>query len=675
MLVKAGGKFNLWDTNGRRGDILNALTIYLTTLDELDKEYPNEKWGRYPQSIKQFEFYKRAVEKSSDVFKQHGSLDRIQELINQNKVAFYNKDENFAASIGLMPYKATNPMWKDFDVNVESRARHYTANLVKYGFTNNSREITPVGREFLLSKTKKDVLESILPIDDINIVLLRQLLRLRVFEELPNGNYSFYNPALYCMKLLLSDDDYNRSALFTEILTQGKDGTALKTPDTFLTNENVGEEEFGRYINSRKSRDKTQDEYYLFYLALRDFVDNRSQKKYDNLVSLYEECDKKSINGAFLMCEPLVFNKKGILSLSEFLKENENSKWLDKEIEFNKFFYEQHIASKADRLLSEYGDTLFRMLTATGVFSFGKLPELLYKEFFTALLSSVNIDEYIFGEVSEEKFNEYEDCFGQTQSLSSIFDLSSTQVNEVIEKLQEIYSNDVKAMLSDEKSKKLAEHIRNKYPKDKVIELLQYFSDRNNDSKIQSFVNPATDVPTIYEYVVAIAWYYISDRNYSLFNSLNLTLDGNCEPMHHAGGGMGDIVVEYPDEVIMLEVTLMNKMAQKRGEWEPVLRHSINIKAENEHKRVTTLFVADELDTNTINIWRAVASVPLEASNSEAETDHVYIMPFTNKDICDFMIANIQSEKIINSVRESYDSINYSFDREWRNKVLQSISA
>lgn len=55
----------------------------------------------------------------------------------------------------------------------------------------------------------------------------------------------------------------------------------------------------------------------------------------------------------------------------------------------------------------------------------------------------------------------------------------------------------------------------------------------------------------------------------------------------------------------MLEVTLMNKSAQKRGEWEPVLRHSLNNKAEHMEIDTLTFFVTDELDYNTINIWRS----------------------------------------------------------------------
>ena len=123
----------------------------------------------------------------------------------------------------------------------------------------------------------------------------------------------------------------------------------------------------------------------------------------------------------------------------------------------------------------------------------------------------------------------------------------------------------------------------------------------------------------------------------------------------------------------MLEATLMNKSAQKRCEWEPVLRHAINLKAENEDKQVTTLFIADELDTNTINIWRAVASVPLQASKNKAETNKVYIMPFTNSDMVHFLKHNITGNNILKIVRNSFDELNQEFDTGWRGEILNEL--
>lgn len=65
------------DTNGRRSDVLNALKIYLEILEELKEVYPTESWGTYPDSLSQFLFYEKALEKSKDVFKIHSNYDNF----------------------------------------------------------------------------------------------------------------------------------------------------------------------------------------------------------------------------------------------------------------------------------------------------------------------------------------------------------------------------------------------------------------------------------------------------------------------------------------------------------------------------------------------------------------------------------------------------------------------
>lgn len=63
MIVESNQIFNLMDTNGRRSDVLNALKIYLEILEELKEVYPTESWGTYPDSLSQFLFYEKALEK------------------------------------------------------------------------------------------------------------------------------------------------------------------------------------------------------------------------------------------------------------------------------------------------------------------------------------------------------------------------------------------------------------------------------------------------------------------------------------------------------------------------------------------------------------------------------------------------------------------------------------
>lgn len=162
-----------------------------------------------------------------------------------------------------------------------------------------------------------------------------------------------------------------------------------------------------------------------------------------------------------------------------------------------------------------------------------------------------------------------------------------------------------------------------------------------------------------------------------MLNSFNLTLSANFEPLTHAGGGMGDIVIYEEKQVIMLEATLMNANSQKRGEWEPVLRHSVNLKIDEEsstNREVTTFFIADSFDFNTINIWKAISSVPLQSSSDKDKyTDNVIIMPINNDELSKLMDRKNEYNSIIQQVRKLFLKDITSFDKDWREKFISTV--
>ena len=90
--------FNLMNTNGRRNDVLNALKIYLEVLEEIKSEYPTESWNSYPESIAQYVFYVKALEKSKDVFKVHKKFDSFSESISDDFQQFIDKDNDWIDS-------------------------------------------------------------------------------------------------------------------------------------------------------------------------------------------------------------------------------------------------------------------------------------------------------------------------------------------------------------------------------------------------------------------------------------------------------------------------------------------------------------------------------------------------------------------------------------------------
>lgn len=143
-------------------------------------------------------------------------------------------------------------------------------------------------------------------------------------------------------------------------------------------------------------------------------------------------------------------------------------------------------------------------------------------------------------------------------------------------------------------------------------------------------------------------------------------------------GREGDIVIYEADKVIMLEATLMNASSQKRGEWEPLLRHSINLKVEEETantgREVTSFFIADSFDYNTINIWKAVAAVPLQSSNDKDKfTDNVVIMPVNTDELSSLIDKSSEYDEIISKVHKLFEVDKINFDIEWREKFMGAI--
>ena len=97
MIVERNQIFNLMDTNGRRSDVLNALKIYLEILEELQETFPAEHWGTYPESLSQFLFYEKALEKSPDVFKKHSNYDHFIRELGDDCRKFLDRDRSWVA--------------------------------------------------------------------------------------------------------------------------------------------------------------------------------------------------------------------------------------------------------------------------------------------------------------------------------------------------------------------------------------------------------------------------------------------------------------------------------------------------------------------------------------------------------------------------------------------------
>ncbi len=699
MIVEKGHIFNLMDTNGRRSDVLNALKIYLEILEELKEVCPTESWGTYPSSLSQFLFYEKALEKSKDTFKVHKNYDNFINDLGEDYQAFIAREKEWIQN-NLAGFARV------LDEAIEKRARHYTSNLVKMGFTNSDRSITEAGYSYLRGSIVRDDLEEILPLDNVNIALFRQLAKLKIFSDSSEGKRQYYSPFIMALVLLLdggtmdehtfevivqglspySGDDVKEAVRGNSIsaaaLEESIRNISIDFPEELIGKSDIEYEAFKNIFKGSKSNDFISKAYYHFFKALKNFRDHKTEETYGDLMKCFEEENAASIYKAFGYGKAIFSagNRGSRYGLERFMENNAGHPLLTSE-DYVGAFYAAYARSKWIDGIREYSDTTTRLLSATGLFKFKNLPELSYREILSVIFDVNQLRANIFGEMTDEEYASYEETensyFGKSLSLAQIFHYTDNDVSAItgnIEKLLGVAAvTEVKKYLNDRKNTDFIAHIHNKYPKEKIMELLPLFSDRRKDNQIKKEVNDAATVPTIYEYIIGIAWYYISNQEFDLYSSLNLTLNADFEPVIHAGGGDGDIVIRYEEMIVMLEVTLMNKQAQKRGEWEPVLRHSLNLKAANEPKETITFFIADELDHNTINIWRAVAAASLESTNTHTKVDGVVIMPFTNKEILMFLEKEVYYKDIVNAVKVSFAKVPRITDVKWHDQIMSNL--
>ena len=705
MKISESQVFNLMDTNGRRSDVTNALQGYLEILDEI-LNYKKLNWGRMPESMAQYEFYRRAIEASPDVFEIHTPYDNLMAQLDKNPDFLAALNQYNTTWIKDFVSREYGDVLKQFDKGIEDRARHYTSNLVKLGFTDDERTISPVGELLLdLNKLERDGLEKTLPIDGVNLVYLRQLLKLRIFDS---DCDRFYSPLCFAIYVLLRQTRVAEKE-FCELVQGLNPYVEIDDIDGYIANYEAGDvvenieveipieishkgkisrDTFVSLFKNGKSG-SVIDVYWNYYERLWDFADSKSALKLGELLSYYES-NKDKLNKAFGRGQNIFSYRLGERpDVKDFLEEYEYML----EPTVNEYAYVEFMKSKTMDQIREYSDTTKRMFNATGIISFSNgYVELAYRELCECIFEENSLKRLMFGRISEELSPYYEDYFDyedsiysyfcEVTSLKNILNYQEDEEEYIKESIRKEFDDapidEIPQIVADKRRQEFSSFIAKTYPEERVKELLAMFGDRANDKRLKDIVSSDATVPTIYEYVVGLAWYYFSGKKIDLLSSYNLTLSASFEPLIHAGGGQGDIVIYESDKVVMLEATLMNANSQKRGEWEPVLRHSINLKIDEEvadtGREVTSFFIADEFDFNTINIWKAIAAVPLQSSVDKSKfTDNVVIMPISSNELCGLMDKNIEYDSIIHKVHELFEVDKVKFDVEWRDKFMTKI--
>lgn len=194
------------------------------------------------------------------------------------------------------------------------------------------------------------------------------------------------------------------------------------------------------------------------------------------------------------------------------------------------------------------------------------------------------------------------------------------------------------SILRNERLRRFNELIDRKFTDDVLVELLDKFKTRE-DATIQSIVSDSADVPTIFEYILGVIWYKVSERQGDILSYMHLDFDADLLPKTHAGGGMSDIeykyeaTEDYPEHTLMLEATLMNASAQKLNEDEPATRHLGEYILETKSENSYCLFSAPLIPLNLISSFRNKKTYIYFSQTGDEYIEGLKLIPLMTEEI------------------------------------------
>lgn len=331
------------------------------------------------------------------------------------------------------------------------------------------------------------------------------------------------------------------------------------------------------------------------------------------------------------------------------------------ESEFKIAFFKTMHLFKAKATLSDYLDLNRRYVKTTDIVLFEddvvKL-DIVPKHFFNSVIDELYDQAYV---ETEELYN---DC--AINNIALCLNINEQAViNGVNAELGATVTTiaEARAVLEDNRYARLQHLIDTKFTDTQILTLLDCF-ERRNDTDIRSMVTDNADVPTIFEYVLAILWYKVSERQGKILDYMKLSLDADLLPKTHAAGGEADIVYEYaatshyPEHTLLLEATLADSTNQRRMEMEPVSRHLGQHLLRTGNMNSYCVFATNFLNINVISDFRSRKTTPFyDSQDYNRYVDGMKIIPIETAELKSIVLNQKTYKELYGVFEAAYNSI------------------
>ncbi len=519
--------------------------------------------------------------------------------------------------------------------NKPKDAREKTSGLVDIGLIDDGRHLTNAGISLLeICNTNDFASDNFFEIPKDSYIYLKQLLK--TSSSIDGNTVRPFIVMLYVLSRVdeLSLDEFTyllplcTSSENTQNVIDGINSIRMGTStiDSFILNRLMGMDNYQAAL--ALLLDNNVDEDLLCEVGL-----NRKSRSYDKvyfplyqqLYSAYVNNDATAFSQVYTATKDIKIGKwwRGYLfnTISEVAIGRNPLNCVNRtlfdsvtnENEFKTAFFKVMHLFKAKATLSDYLDLNRRYVKTTDVVLFEddivKL-DIVPKHFFNSVIDELYDQAYV---ETEELYN---DC--AINNIALCLNINEQAViNGVNAELGATVTTitEARAVLEDNRYARLQHLIDTKFTDTQILTLLDCF-ERRNDTDIRTMVTDNADVPTIFEYVLAILWYKVSERQGKILDYMKLSLDADLLPKTHAAGGEADIVYEYeatehyPSHTLLIEATLADSTNQRRMEMEPVSRHLGQHLIRTRNMDSYCVFATNFLNINVISDFRSRKTTP-----------------------------------------------------------------
>lgn len=165
---------------------------------------------------------------------------------------------------------------------------------------------------------------------------------------------------------------------------------------------------------------------------------------------------------------------------------------------------------------------------------------------------------------------------------------------------------------------------------------------------------PRAEAPAYFEWVLWRAFLAINSLKNKPYEARRFKVDQDFLPVGTAPGNGPDLIFEFPDFVIAVEVTLTDNSRQEAAEGEPVRRHVADLASyysKQSGKPVYGLFIANRIDSNTAETFR----IGIWFTRTD-EKMHLDIIPVTLVQFKAFFEAIFKARRVeVGLIRELLD--------------------